>query len=320
VNIAPPTPAAPGRVDGSRAGFLDFEILATITSGCRGNPVHVACPACGPHRRASVNQRRRVLAVWRKPGFMSYTCARCGVHGWASERGAPHMDRRELEQQRPEHADQARTDAERNRRRALELWRQAVPIAGTLAADYLAARGILELPPDIDEVLRFHRRCAFGSERHPCLVALMRDAITDAPRAIQRTALTPAGAKLDRLTLGPKSDAAVKLWPDAEISQALVIGEGLETTLAAAMQIEHRGTLLRPAWAVADAGNLAAFPVMSGIEALTILVDHDASGTGQDAAQACAKRWLAAGREVIRLTPRQLNSDFNDVILATDVA
>lgn len=315
MKIAPPTPAAPGRVDGGRAGVLDFEMLATITSGCSDNPAHVRCPICGPHRRAPVNQRRRVLAVWRKPGFMSYTCARCGVHGWASERGAPHMDQRELEQQRAEHADQARADAERNRRRALELWRQTVPIAGTPAARYLAARRIFELPPDVDEVLRFHPRCAFGSERHPCLVALMRDAITDAPRAIQRTALTPAGAKLDRRTLGTKSSAAVKLWFDAEISQALVIGEGLETTLAAAMRIEHRGTLLRPAWAVIDAGNLATFPVLSGIEALTILVDHDASRTGQDAAQACATRWRTAGREVIRLVPRQLNSDFNDVIL-----
>jgi hypothetical protein len=39
------------------------------------------------------------------------------------------------------------------------------------------------------------------------------------------------------------------------------------------------------------AGNLAKLPpVLSGIEALTILVDHDANGVGQKAAHDCAER------------------------------
>ena len=32
---------------------------------------------------------------------------------------------------------------------------------------------------------------------------------------------------------------------------------------------------MRPAWAVGCAGNLEGFPILPGIEVLTILVDHD---------------------------------------------
>ena len=59
---------------------------------------------------------------------------------------------------------------------------------------------------------------------------------------------------------------------------------------------------------------MAKLPVLSGIEALTILVDHDASGTGQHAALECSRRWTEAGCEVIRLTPKILGADFNDLV------
>jgi hypothetical protein len=82
-------------------------------------------------------------------------------------------------------------------------------------------------------------------------------------------------------------------------------------------RIAHRGTLLQPAWACGFAGNLKAFPILAGADALTILVDHDASGTGQDAAAECARRWITAGREVTRLTPRRPESDFADMEIAS---
>jgi hypothetical protein len=106
----------------------------------------------------------------------------------------------------------------------------------------------------------------------------------------------------------------IRLWPDNEVTTGLVIGEGVETTLAAATCIAHRGTLLQPAWACGGSGNLTAFPVLAGIEALTIIVDNDESGGGQDAAAKCARRWIDAGREVTRLTPKILGGDFNDIV------
>jgi Toprim domain len=96
----------------------------------------------------------------------------------------------------------------------------------------------------------------------------------------------------------------IRLWPDDEVTLGLTIGEGVETVLAAATRIQHRGTLLQPAWACGGAGNLSAFRVITGIESLTILVDRDESGGGQDAAAVCASRWLDAEREVIRLKVR----------------
>lgn len=108
----------------------------------------------------------------------------------------------------------------------------------------------------------------------------------------------------------------IRLWPDEEVDLGVVIGEGVETTLSAATRIEHKGTLLQPAWAAGFAGNMARLPVLAGIDALTLLVDNDESGAGQRAAEECSSRWTAAGREVIRLVPRQARADFNDLIEA----
>ena len=106
----------------------------------------------------------------------------------------------------------------------------------------------------------------------------------------------------------------IRLWPDDLVELGLVLGEGVETTLAAATRITHRGTYLRPAWAAGSSSNMASFPALAGIEALTLLVDHDANGAGQLAALQCAHRWEEAGKEVIRLTPGECGVDFNDLV------
>ena len=121
------------------------------------------------------------------------------------------------------------------------------------------------------------------------------------------------------MTLGPKDGAIIKLWPHSTISNHLVVGEGVETVLSAALHIRHRGGLLQPAWACVDAGNLAKLPVLPGVEFLAILVDNDepdAKGrqAGQDAARKCSERWVSAGRQVRRLTPAEPGRDFNDIV------
>jgi hypothetical protein len=216
---------------------------------------------------------------------------------------------RELCTQAPPGTKEHRTDPWK------QIWRESEPL-GRLALDYFASRGLHELRlPDVHGVLGFHPRCPFGpGERHPCIVGLVRSVITNLPQAVHRTALAPDGRKLGRKMLGPKTSGAVKFWSDDHVSHALVVGEGLETTLSAATRIEHRGALLQPAWALGDAGNLAAFPVLAGIECLTILVDNDESGTGQRAARTCGEHWRAAGREAILLTPLDLGTDFNDLV------
>jgi DNA polymerase len=205
--------------------------------------------------------------------------------------------------------------------RALELWSQAVPIAGTLAERYLAdARHIdvARLPANISNSLRFLARCPFGvGPLRPCLLALMRDAESDRPTGIQRIALELREGrvhKVDRFTLG--CVGVIKVWP-AGIQ--LAVGEGLETTLAAASRIPYRGTPLQPAWSAVSSGGLSRFPVR-GVERLIILVDHDGNGEGQAAAVRCMERWTRAGRCVVRLTPKRAGADFNDLVMPESVS
>jgi DNA polymerase len=194
---------------------------------------------------------------------------------------------------------------------ALRIWNEAGPIADTLAIRYLTeVRGIdcAALPASINEVLRFHPRCPFGSGQHPCLLALMSGASTEAPTGIHRIALTPDARKIDRWTLGNRG--VVKLMP---IAGTLVLGEGLETVLAAASRIPYDDVPLQPAWAALSADVLGSFPIIAGVERLIILVDHD--NAGLTAATMCEERWTRAGRTVVRLTPERPGADFNDLVL-----
>jgi putative DNA primase/helicase len=202
-------------------------------------------------------------------------------------------------------------DIKRKRHLACGLWREAVPIANTPAERYLARRGIVRLPADINGTVLFHPACPFGEIKHSCMLALMRDIHTNEPRAIYRTALTPTAEKIGRMALGPKSGAAVKLSAHEDVTHGLAVGEGLETVLSA-MQMGFC-----PAWALGDAGNVSDFPVLSGIDCITLIVDNDENGTGQRAALECSRRWTEAGREVLRVVPDRVGDDMNDVVKRT---
>lgn len=189
--------------------------------------------------------------------------------------------------------------------RALALWDESTDWRGTLADTYLRRRGFSDLDWIAD--VRFHPSCPFGpATRHPCMVALYRDIVTDEPKAIHRTALAPDGSKIDRKAMGPKAGCAIKLSDDADVSVKLSIGEGIETCLAGAAM------LFRPVWALGDAQEIRRFPVLPGIESLTVLVDNDPAGT--EAAQECSARWTKAGREVFRAVPNRRKGDFADVL------
>jgi CHC2 zinc finger/Toprim domain len=200
-----------------------------------------------------------------------------------------------------------------NRANALRLWQEASPIAGgTLAARYLAeTRGVdlAELPANLDATLRFHPRCPFGSVTHPCLIALMRNVTTDEPTGIHRIALTADARKIERRALGEMG--AVKLWP-AEAQ--LIVGEGIETVLAAATRIPYENAPLRPAWSLVSSDLLSRLPIIAGVKRLILLIDHDTAGIA--AANACTDRWTRAMRTVVRLMPDEAGADFNDLALS----
>lgn len=192
------------------------------------------------------------------------------------------------------------------------IWQSCQPFAGSLAETYLRGRLCgLDVPSEVVEggALRFHPvpyRDLSGSVG--AMVALMTDPLSNKPTGIHRTFLDASGNKLGRKMLGIKG--VVRLWPDDAVTLGLSIGEGIETTLA--------GQLLfgsAPAWAALDAGNLAVFPVLSGVEALELFLDNDPPDkngrqAGQEAGEACGQRWVEAGREVTLRTPKQAERDF----------
>jgi hypothetical protein len=199
---------------------------------------------------------------------------------------------------------------------AMSVWTAAGPLSG-LAERYLdetRAVDFSRLPDDIHHALRFHPACPFGSgARLPCLIALMRDPLTDAPVGIQRVALEERDGqvvKIERRMLGQAG--VVKLWP---ASETLAVGEGLDTVLAAATRIPYRGKPLIPAWAALSTAGLKALPVIPGVKRLILLSDNDLNQEGQTAAAVAAMRWQAAGLAVTTLTPPTPGSDFNDLVL-----
>lgn len=175
-----------------------------------------------------------------------------------------------------------------------------------MVAGYLASRG-LPLAEDIaGEVIRFHSALKFEGAQVGAMLALFRDIRTNEPCGIHRTFLDGADRKLHRKMLGRARDAAIKLDAEENVTLGLHVGEGVETCLAA------RLAGFRPVWALGSASAIAALPVLSGIEAITILGEVGDGGANHHAADICAARWIEAGREAFVAEPT-VGGDLNDV-------
>lgn len=273
-----------------------------------------ACPRCAEEKARTGDT---ALAVRIDDRGATWHCHRCGWKGSTRRQVQPSGHDRPRRQPaappKPAKGPTGLPDA------AASLWRACRPIEpGAIAAAYLERRGCALPHPEGD--LRWHPELRRSSGHiGPGLVALVTDPVSVKPMSLHRTWLAPDGsgkAPLDRPRLfwpgTRKLGGVCRLWPDEEVTLGLCVAEGLETALGAA-----RGFGL--AWATIDAGNLADLPVLAGIDALTIIADHDPPNpktgwrAGLAAANACAERWLRAGCEVrIWLAPRE-GEDFNDL-------
>ncbi|MFG1189500.1 DUF7146 domain-containing protein [Xanthobacter flavus] len=190
---------------------------------------------------------------------------------------------------------------------ALRIWDEAVNPRGTVVDAYLRSRGLAIEDGMAGVVLRLHSALRFESGTMPGMMGLYRDIRTDEPCGIHRTFLGPDGQKLGRKMLGRAKGAAIKLDGDDTVTLGLTIGEGIETALSG------RIAGFRPAWALGSAGAIADFPVLPGVECLTILGETDDTGANERAVRICARRWLNAGVEVQVIRPRR-RGDLNDVL------
>ena len=149
------------------------------------------------------------------------------------------------------------------------------------------------LPPEV-QCLRYHPRCPRGTDRLPAMIAEMRSAATDEFAGVHRTFLKPDGSgkanvEPQRMALGGMAGAVIKISADEDVTTGLGICEGVEDAVA----VLKAGW--QPIWCCMSAGNLGCFPVLPGIEALTVFADADQPG--MDAAHRAAERWCKAGRE-----------------------
>jgi hypothetical protein len=238
-------------------------------------------------------------------GRAVWYCHRCGSKG---STGRGHIAGRG----RPEKPTAPSGDNASKTERARRTINASRPAKGTPAKAFLTGRG-LDLPDNTPllfnpDVWHWPSKQSLPAMVAPIVPINAPD--NSAPQGAHLTFLRPDGsdkAKVDpaRLYSGPKSGGVVKLTPDEDITTGLAIAEGIETALTAIMAD-------LPTWACLDAGNMRQFPVLSGVECLTILADHDEAGL--EAARECAARWQAAGKETRIAKPSRPGFDWNDEV------
>ena len=216
-------------------------------------------------------------------------------------------------------ADRQDIDAERQRKIACasKLYREAEP-GGEMVQAYLASR---RCAASIPNILRFHPSCPRRNgtvvERLPAMLAPITDPITNQQVGTHCTFLRSDGR--GKIAHGKAkimwgSWGVIRLVPDEDVTLGLGLAEGIETALAI-MQRARWGAV----WAAGCAGAMGKFPVLDGIECLTLFPDMDDKGRGSIETQACADRWAAAGRGV-QITFPPDGHDWDDALVPQGAA
>ncbi len=194
---------------------------------------------------------------------------------------------------------------------AARLFQMAKPIAGTLAASYLMARGIVPTP-DMT-ALRFHPHCWYraapGSpdearDAWPAIIAAVTD-LDGEITGVQRTWLHASGQSKapisnPRRAMGHLLGNAVRFGRACDVMAA---GEGIETMLSL------RGFLPSlPLAAALSATHLTAILLPPALRRLYVIRDNDPAG--HRAAETLTARAQAVGIEALTLVP--VLGDVND--------
>lgn len=201
---------------------------------------------------------------------------------------------------------QPENDDVRRSKDALAVWRSAMRVHGTVVETYLLSRGLYLAP---SSALRFHARLKHPSGgTWPAMVAPVTRWSDNTPLAVHRTFLARDGsskAPVDpqKMMLGPCRGGAVRL---ADPSDLLMVGEGIETCLAA---MQATGN---PAWAALSTSGLRLLDLPKDVCDVIVLADGD--DAGEAAAQDCAWRWKREGRHV-RIARPPHGLDFNDMLM-----
>jgi putative DNA primase/helicase len=254
------------------------------------------CPSCGAH------------AAWVMEGKDRRLRAGCfRREDWKAVRAA--IDDEDYEPA-PQSEHKVRTHLERIRT-AERFWSESILIPRTAGERYLERRGVEGPFPD---TLRFHRAAWHFSGRYPALVARIERFPDYVFAGVHLTYLAANGDKAgvdpDRLTFGVVKGAGVWLAGRRSGGPA-VVGEGIETVFSAMAILGVNAGV-----AALSAPGMRAIALPTDMRHVWIAADHDASGTGERAAEYLATRLRDEGRRVQIATPDIPGSDFNDLLLA----
>lgn len=281
---------------------LTYQMLVSFAGNQLGRH-DIVCPECGPGRRTTANQKRKVLRVWLGDSFASFHCARCGVSGHARDDDQPTRSLRIRALKPAANAFSDDAHAAQQVSKARFLWSCSTAIYGTRAETYLRdGRGITCAVP---ETLRY--LAPRKNEHHPAMIAPFALASEPEPgklsarkdeiQAVHLTLLATDGrgkadADRQKIMLGPVSGTPIVLAPVND-QLGLLIAEGIEDALSG-----HEATGLG-AWAAGSAGHLPklASAVPDYVESITILADPEEAG--QRGAHGLATALRERGMEVI---------------------
>ena len=187
---------------------------------------------------------------------------------------------------------------------ARRLWKASQPIAGTLAEEYLLARG---LSGPFPKSLRFNPATIYGSgpskRTMPAMIAAVENDMGVV--AVQRTFLDPDNVlhkpmPKPKVSLGLLGTAAIRLAPATD---ELGFAEGIEDALSA---MEWFGT---PTWALGGVERLAFVAIPASVRRIIVYGDR---GRAADRLLAKARNYLTAnGRELVSRVPAH-HDDWND--------
>lgn len=273
---------------------------------------HGACPMCGGKDRFRFDDRE---------GRGTWICNQCGsgdgysllqkIKGWTFSDACREVNsvvgRVEVSTIKKNRTASAKTASVR------KVWGETIEVSDSdPVSKYISARCGLKTADEI----RFHPALPYSEggsaiTYHPALVARITNSEGKGV-GIHRIYLTEAGGKAPvgspkkMLACGEMETAAVRLAPCADV---VGVAEGIETALAAMSMFGV------PTWATLTAGFMEKFEPPKGVKRVVIYGDNDASYTGQASAYSLARKLKTKGFEVDVLIPRNVGTDWADVLL-----
>ena len=284
----------------SRAEGRWYDILSAYMPNEFLRNKHGKCPLCG-----GVDRYR-----WdNKKGNGEYFCSGCGagsgIHLLSQHQDCSHAEAWKLVEKVVGSAAVApkkdQTDQLQRVKNILETCNAGDD--NDFVIEYMRSRSLTDVPESLlrgfywlngSECHAMIAKAAKGSKLVGVHATFIRDGVKVDRRmyAVADGAMVGSALRLQKLNGG----------------DAIVIGEGIETSLSA-------GKITRlPAWAAMDAGKLEKVEIPDQIRRVVIAADNDASFTGQAAAYALAKRLKIAGKSVEVIVPITQGEDWNDYI------